>query len=274
MKWEEINNLISSIPGAYPENAFYYYTDGDSEIVTVLFPEHNQNDNVGVGRGITEDDIKLKSRVVVAGIALPDDGMADVKNGDSIILGDEEFKVVGVRKSELNEIPHSVVLEKLELYAVKLIMPPGLSTWQRDGIVSFFNSNDIAVTPPRSVLQRTLVSLLLPFIASLFIGIFSVVTFIYLQLYMMEKCKRDFAIMKLCGVHYKYSIALINWIFIVVFTVSYIIGAVVYWMIYQSLLLLPYIIVYVFFIILLLLFLLPYSIRFNHQNTVQDLQMR
>lgn len=273
IKSEEIMKMIDHMPVNRPENARFYFTDGTNNFISFLYPEKDGNSNVGKGHGINQTHIDGKSRVAVAGLALPDYGVADISVGDVIVLRNEEFDVIGVRNTQLSEIPYTTAFEYFDLLEIQIIMPPNLTSRQRDMIVSSLASDyGVRVTPPRSVMQKTLVSLLLPFIACIFIGIFSVLTFVYLQIYMMEKCRYDFSIMKLCGANARYSSLIILCMFIAIFTVSYFLGSVTYILAYGIVLPLALVTVYLFFVFLLFVLLMPNTVRFVRQTAAQELK--
>lgn len=273
VKYEEVMNIIDHIPFSKPENIRFYFTDGTNNFLSVLYPEKEENKNVGKGLGISQLHIDDKSHVVVAGITLPDYSLKNINVGDVLILGNQEFDVIGIRNIQMTELPYTTAFEFLDLLEMHIIMPPNMTSQQRDTIVSTLTNNyNVSVTPPRSVLQKTLVSLLLPFIACIFIGIFSVLTFIYIHLYMIDKCKYDFSVMTVCGAKTRYNIFIIITMFISIFSISFFISSVMYFLIYRSILPIALVVVYLFFVFLLVILLIPNTIKFVRHTIAQELK--
>ncbi|MDR0919501.1 MAG: hypothetical protein LBM93_09715 [Oscillospiraceae bacterium] len=262
IKASEIIDAMGKNTDIKPENIIFRAFVDDIEILS-LYSIKGQ-DKSGVGEEISQSNIDNKDYVAIIGIGdrisekingeieVEESVLKGTEIGDEIKIGENSFKVIGVRDSNRTEIPYTT-LGNYNIDNISVIIPPNISSVRKTNYTDFLESSfeGCEVEPPHTVAQKVFLNLLIPFVASLLISFFSVLTFSFLQLFLIKRCKKDFAIMKLCGCNQTKIMFIIVLTFVILLTLSFIIALCSY-MIFYSLWIMSAVVVYVGFLLLLL----------------------
>ncbi len=133
---------------------------------------------------------------------------------------------------------------------------------------------------PRSVSQKTISSLFFPLIASIFIGIIAILNFIFIYKYMMEKCRKDYIILRLCGCSRFKSILLVFAQLVLIFSFSYLISICLLFLFRQSNLgrvicdmavtFQDCIVIYTSFVLIILTIIAPFAFSFLRNSLISS----
>ena len=110
------------------------------------------------------------------------------------------------------------------------------------------------------------------FLCSIFSGIISVITFGFIFKYLIDKTKKMYSFNRICGATTKYNIFLITEMFILLFTLSYIVSIAIFkilqitvhMQILSNVTLKIHAIVFIYlaFVVLIIAMIIPYAISF------------
>ncbi len=221
------NNNISDI-----ENISMFFIDNTNtrQLVGYLYPNKFSKDVFG--SPISLEDIQKGSYVVIPRNAdnRYNPNVEQYSIGDNMVIINKNFKVKGIRKYYyLDEIPYTTGLKFLTLSAFDIILPDSTSDKQKEMLKKYLETNikNIKVILPESIPEKVITSLFIPLVSSIFIGLIAIFNFTFLYKYMIEKSRKDYILLRICGCSRLKSILLLFSQMAFLFTISYFISLIV-----------------------------------------------
>jgi len=228
--------IINNGVAAPRQIIFYFSASNDKnskQLWAYLYPEKESG---GIsGNRITTDDINKKTLVIIPANA--DKGVdPDPTHHESHVVGDMlnianlTFYAKGIRYSGwLDEIPYTTGFEHFKLKGFDILVPPKLTDTEKQQIGNYCMNTlgAINVKLPEPIAQKVFTELFFPLVASIFIGIISILNFIFLYRYMIERSRRNYILLRFCGCSRNKCLALMFCQLIGLFTVSFFISTLV-----------------------------------------------
>ncbi|GEM_PF-4774735 len=216
------------------ENITFFFEDNNKPYPSKYygyFYLRKINENVK-GVPVGKKDIDNQNLVIVGGNEnkelVPE--AKTYKTGEKVRINGMSYKVIGIRSgSSLSEIPYSVGLSKLRLTKLSVLFSEEFFDKDMVRIKDYFENlfPESRVELPETVLVKTLSNLMLFLIISIFIAVISAVNFIVIYQYMLEKCRKDFIVMRICGATRGKSILVISIQMVFMFTLSFLLSLLI-----------------------------------------------
>lgn len=219
---------------AKPEQVVFYFaaTNEKNPKIVCAYLDADNKGRVVSGSPITDNDVKSHAMVVV-----PANNQKELEPnpkyhekhsvGDRVTIGGRKFTAVGLRSDgDYDEVPYTTAFSDFRLTGFDFLAPQGLTDTEKKQIGDYFSlSLDTAdVKLPKPMAQKLLTNLFFPLVASVFTGIIAILNFIFLYRYMIERCRKDYTIIRICGCSRAKSLLIMFSQFLLLFAASYILS--------------------------------------------------
>lgn len=281
----DIVSIIKSNNVTSVENISMFFTDvtNSRQFVGYLYPDRFSQDVFG--NPISVNDINKCNHVFIPrnqdGRHNPNAEQYSI--GDNMVIKNQTFKAIGVRKYYyLDEIPYTTGLKFLKLTAFDIIVPEDTSDSQKEQLKDYLRTyfKDIKVILPETIPEKVITSLFIPLISSIFIGLIAIFNFTFLYRYMVEKSKKDYILLRICGCSRLKSVVLLFSQMCILFTLSYIISLIILFVLKKiniigvfnntSITVIDCLLIYLSFLLIIILTLTPFLISVLKKSLIEN----
>lgn len=216
---------------AKPDQVVFYFAataEKKPKVVCAYLYSANKGKVVS-GRSLTDNDVKNKAMYIIPANNTkefePNPNYHEVHSlGDTVMLAGLKFTAIGLRyNGDYDEVPISTAFEHFRLTGFDFLTPQGLTDTEKKEIGDYFSAelNASSVKLPKPMAQKIMANLFFPLAASAFTGVIAILNFIFLYRYMIERCRGDYTILRICGCSRIKALFVLFSQFLLLFTAAY-----------------------------------------------------
>lgn len=158
----------------------------------------NYNDTfIYLGRGLTSEEVKNGSNKIV----LPFEMCYDYKVGDTYSVNDKEYTIVGISLGNNFILPYNSIKNTDEEINILFVTNDKLNKKEKNNLFKLIDEcfEDYQIIKPINVYINYSLSNVLEMILYVLLLFLGIINLVYLYSYILEKRKKQYAILRICG---------------------------------------------------------------------------